>query len=223
MLKRLEAKAAPPAKATTTYEQRMQQFVLADHESLGGLTEKQAAIFTSRVQPILERRCGNSSCHGKLAENEFVLKRNRGRASPLIAERNLATVLKQIDFKQPASSPLLRVLSSPHTRDGRPVLSGQAGNVQKKIIVDWIRSITDGTKSAATLPSNGIQTASLTKSVPGTDAQRDEPTAATRSLTEAEKTLVNEVRLSNENDPFDPAEFNRKHHGRNTTRNNQDR
>ncbi|MFK7822084.1 MAG: hypothetical protein AB8G99_25530 [Planctomycetaceae bacterium] len=221
MLKRLEARAAPPAKVKHSYEQRMQQYTLADHESLGGLTEKQAAIFTSRVQPILERRCGNSSCHGKLAENEFVLKRNRGRSSPLIAERNLAAVLKHVNFKQPDTSPLVTAVTGPHVRDGRSVLPGHAGGVQKKIILDWVRSITEATEvSPAPQPGN-VQTASLRSTqLPNQDIV---PTAATRSLTKSEAKLVKDVRLSNENDPFDPAEFNRKHHGSNTPRKYQDR
>ena len=213
MLKRLEANVVPQRKKveTRTIEQRrMDRLIKADRESLGGLTEKQAATFVSRVQPIMERRCGNASCHGGSSSTNFKLTRSRGRSSRLVSERNLAVVLKQIDFRNTPNSPLLRVLSEPHTRDGRPVLPDRSGSVQKKIIIDWVNSVAtkDGTKPP--LPG---EVRSLSKSEAPDSSTTTQPISAARALTESEIKTVKELRKSNEEDPFDPAEFNRKHHG----------
>lgn len=213
MLQRLEAAAVPQrkkAETRTLAQRRMDQLLKTDHESLGGLTDKQAATFVSRVQPILERRCGNSSCHGSSSETEFVLTRSRGRSSRLVSERNLAVVLKQINFRNASDSPLLRVLSEPHTRDGRPVMPGRSGTVQKNIILDWVNSVVtkDGTKPS--LPG-GVRPPSKPEVPDSTKTAQS--ISATRALTESEIKTVKELRKSNEEDPFDPAEFNRKHHG----------
>lgn len=207
MLRRLEAKAVPPAAPKTMAQARIESFRNGvKHESLGGLTEKQAGIFTSQVQPILERRCGNSSCHGSRSNNDFKLKRTRGWSSTLTAERNLAVVLKQIDLRKASDSPLLQVFETPHTRDGRPLFPGRGGQVQKKIILDWVNSVV-GEQSEKTDTRTEIASVKPMRKTAAIEA-------VTRPVTETEKKLVKDIRLSNEHDPFDPAEFNRKHHGR---------
>lgn len=204
ILKRMEAdvvktRTKPKVTAQTIAQKGMDQFLQTPHESLGGLTDKQAGVFVSRIQPILERRCGNSSCHGSASTTDFILKRTRGRSSRLTAERNLAVVLQYVDFKQPTESQLLGVMDRPHTRDGRPLFSGRAGTIQERIIRDWVASITEETKSSA------VANEKKTVAVSRTEKK-------TASLSTEEKQLVEEVRASNEKDPFDPAEFNRKHH-----------
>lgn len=216
MLKRLEARAVPktqPRNSKTLAQRRIDHFMRSEHESLGGLTDKQAATFVGRVQPIFEKNCASTSCHGSGSTTDFILKRSRGHSSRLVSERNLAVVLKQIDFKQPEKSPVLRVLDEPHTRDGRPVLSGRGGTVQKKIILDWVHSVVtkDGTRPVAV---DEVRLASVKSTAAPPSLQKpDEPVAATRALTTTEQALIREVRASNEDDPFDPADFNRKHHG----------
>lgn len=219
MLKRLEAQATAQTKTPvkTIAERRMDQFLRTDHESLGGLTDPQAAAFVSRVQPILERRCGNSSCHGSASPSDFVLTRTRGRSSQLVAQRNLAAVLKQVDLANPGESPLLRVMETPHTRDGRPVMPGRAGRIQKQIIVDWVNSL-----AAAESPSTP-QTAAKAVARTASSGRRQpsaSPRAPVKQLTPPAPTvrpedqkLLEKIRRSNADDPFDPAEFNRKHHG----------
>ncbi len=225
MLKRLEAGvAAKTRKPQKTLAQRkMDQFIRTEHESLGGLTDKQAAVFVSRVQPILEKSCGNSSCHGSRSTTGFVLTRSRGRTSRLTSERNLAVVLKQIQFDQPNTSPLLKAIDEPHTRDGRPIFSGPAGKIQEKIVRDWVTSMTAGssrsvaTQRPSTTPAIGA-TEQTQKTVASTQASiRTEPASAvdgaTRTLTNGEQETLKQIREANENDPFDPDVFNRRYHG----------
>ncbi len=240
MLKRLEADvsqtAAKSAPATRTLAQRrLDQFMRSDHESLGGLGDRHAADFVSRVQPILERRCGNSSCHGSSSPSEFQLKRTRGRSSRLVAERNLAAVLKQIDFHDPPASPLLQAIDEPHTRDGRPVMPGRSGTIQRQIVLDWVTAVTAGQASRGTTTdppqlasvpqTTGVMTAggavpadrtgpgvvqtSAAVPPPGTD-RSGQPA---RPITPEQQKLLQEIRASNEPDPFDPSIFNRKYHG----------
>ena len=204
MLKRMEASVVKQKRQVisqqTIAQKKMEQFLRTDHESLGGLSDAQAGVFVGRVQPILERRCGNSSCHGSASKTDFVLKRTRGYSSRLTAERNLAVVLKYVDFREPQNSALLDVMDRPHTRDGRPLFSGRAGTVQKKIVRDWVEAVTE--KSASARKSEPTRTAQVTKV--------SDP--ALSKLDDAEKKIITKIRASNEKDPFDPAEFNRRHH-----------
>ena len=237
MLKRLEVLAAPkPAteKPKTLKQRRMDQFLRTEYESLGGLTEKQAATFTARIQPILERNCGNSSCHGSRATNDFVLKRSRGRTSRLVSERNLAVVLQQILFENPESSPLLKAIDEPHSRSGRPILTGPAGRVQRDIIVAWVKSVTakDAEPATAAIPPSvfpssrsprrdrSVVTAGASKTTAPTAIR---PTGVTRKLTESEHELLRQVRAGNQEDPFDPGVFNRRYHGTQGNKNNPGR
>lgn len=228
MLKRLEALAAPKPvkeKSKTVAQRRIDKFMRSDYESLGGLTEQQAATFTARVQPILERNCGNSSCHGSRAKNEFVLKRSRGRSSRLFSERNLAVVLKQVLFEDPTASPLLKAIDKPHAGDGRPILTGPAGRVQRGIIVDWVASVTTKDNEKPALPkANALgKPAQAARSVrdrvvvpaSGTNPPLS-PTGVTRELTKTEHTLLRQVQAENQDDPFDPEVFNRRYHSTRT-------
>ena len=83
----------------------------ADSEALGGLPRDGALEFVRRVQPLLLNRCGMGGCHGAHAKNRFRLEHVRiGVTGHRPAtQRNLASVLGQVDFERVVASPLLTV------------------------------------------------------------------------------------------------------------------
>ncbi len=91
-------------------------FVVPEVESLGGLSKETATAFTARVQPLLMNKCGNASCHGSASESGFKLHSVRfgSNGHRLYTERNLAELLRYIDIKDPALSPLIAVPQGSH-------------------------------------------------------------------------------------------------------------
>ncbi|MEZ6031642.1 MAG: hypothetical protein R3C17_00940 [Planctomycetaceae bacterium] len=75
--------------------------------SLAGLNRSVAHAFVRKVQPLLMNKCATSGCHGTGTKSEFELVSTHRGSTPAIAERNLAAVLKQIDFLNPSGSALL--------------------------------------------------------------------------------------------------------------------
>ena len=112
-------------------------------EALGGLSRESAREFVLRVQPLLSNKCGNASCHGPRATNEFRLTRVVGTrfGSRVFSERNLAAVLKQIDLDRPADSPLLRVPRGEHGNVRRPVFDGRPAAAQIELLRRWVEAV----------------------------------------------------------------------------------
>jgi len=112
-------------------------------ESLGGFSRELAQQFPRRIQPILLNNCGNASCHGPRAENDFRLKLvgpTRGTHRHAV-EENLASVLRYVDFEQPLRSPLLTIPKGDHGVRGRTLFQGPRGNDQYAELVQWIKDI----------------------------------------------------------------------------------
>jgi hypothetical protein len=157
MLQRVDALLDPPEPAV---EQRapvrqIGGFEVAEVSALAGLDPEHARFFTERVQPILMNKCGNASCHGPAAENEFRLTRVRltGGAHRVHSERNLAVTLKYVDRRSPDRSPLLLVPQGNHGRAGRAIFDGPFGDEQFGTIREWVRGIAqtgDGLMSRGT-------------------------------------------------------------------------
>lgn len=111
-------------------------------ESLGGLPKDVAQEFVVRVQPILSNKCGNASCHGSTAtaRNGFQLVPTRGgNGNRAAAERNLASVLLQIDADAPERSPLLTALNGTHG-GVRTIFYGSKAGEQTDAIRSWVKS-----------------------------------------------------------------------------------
>ncbi|MBM4075381.1 MAG: hypothetical protein FJ267_07035, partial [Planctomycetes bacterium] len=123
-------------------------FILPEVESLGGLSKETAAVFTSRIQPLLLNKCGNTNCHGKASKNSFVLHPNRVGANGhrSLTERNLAAVVEQIDLQEPALSPLLSVTKGNHGR-ANSLFSGHGGSEQLKSLRAWVKSVAEEKRS----------------------------------------------------------------------------
>ena len=118
-------------------------FQAPEAKSLSSLSRESAREFIRTVQPILINKCGNGSCHGTRAKNDFRLTRVRiGRGSHRVfVERNLAATLKFVDFDKPEASPLLSRSSGKHGHGGRAIFYGNYGADQFDALRDWVRLV----------------------------------------------------------------------------------
>jgi hypothetical protein len=145
MLQRLEDLHATPRithhNSTGKGPKTEDDFEQPDVESLGGLTRKTAQEFVQQIQPILVNRCANASCHGGSSQKEgFALTPGRGdRSSRVFAERNLAAVMKYIDFETPDRSALLMEPRGNHA-GSKSVFSGVKGKDQYDALRQWVRN-----------------------------------------------------------------------------------
>jgi hypothetical protein len=219
MLARLEdmllAKSPPPKPAVTVADGLLQPEV----EALGGFSRPTAAQFTARIQPLLMNKCGNASCHGAAANNDFRLTpvRLEGLGHRRGTEQNLALVLKYVDVQQPHQSLLLEKIRKAHGGAAYAALSGAQGNDQQKQIRDWVLAVANERRAEE---ERLAQRTRLGKK-PATTAAAVEPAVALASASETVETqpsatdepeTVRVAPLSSlpprGSDRFDPAEFN---------------
>lgn len=144
MLQRLEQKlnphkiiSTPKPKASKIDEDGFDE---PDSQSLSGLSRETAHLFIRQIQPILVNNCGNGSCHGSGAKNRFQLTHVRigYGAHQIHAERNLAMVIREIDFDSPSSSPILKRSQDGHARSVRYVFRGFSGQKQRDKLEEWV-------------------------------------------------------------------------------------
>ena len=95
--------------------------------SLAGLNRNVAHSFVRDVQPLLMNKCATSGCHGTSATSQFLIVSTHRGSTPAIAERNLAAVLKQIDFSNPQTSPLLKIGEQAHGNMASSAFPGRSG------------------------------------------------------------------------------------------------
>ncbi len=132
----------PPAVAPPAPLKTSDGFLQPNVESLGGLSRETATLFTSRIQPILLNKCGNASCHGNNATNDFRLSnaRTSGNGSRQTSERNLAETLRYIDLDDVGKSQLLSLSTGGHGGRGA-IFSGPAASDQFKLIRSWALTV----------------------------------------------------------------------------------
>ena len=129
----------------------------AASKSLGEFTRPVAQNFVQRVQPLISSRCATGGCHSS-SQDSFSFESLRYGSTPLIAERNLSAVLKQLNVTSPDGSPLLTAGENAHGGMTVAVFQGRSGSVQLEILRAWVRS------AAAELTS--IQTADSLPDLP---------------------------------------------------------
>lgn len=112
---------------------------VVEARSLAGFSAPVAERFVRQVQRVLVSKCSGGGCHSG-NHGDFQLQAMRNGSTPLIAERNLAAVIRHIDVQAPESSPLLTALSGNHGGLKTPVLRGQAGRVQAEMLREWVLS-----------------------------------------------------------------------------------
>ena len=210
-----------------------------ESRSLAGLSRPIAQEFTRHVQPILMNKCATAGCHGTNAESTFQLSSTARGSSPVIAERNLAAVLKQVDLTRPSSSAFLSVLEKAHGGQSVSMFRGRAGSLQMKVLRDWVYSAANDIAPEANLEiaerkaaveearrkslitavreasESGNSVASF-QSSPGSTSMSDNPHGRLRSIEETDHAFLEDAEKANAEDAFSPSAFNRKYHGRTT-------
>lgn len=129
----------PKETPAATYAAR-QDKTSVDAESLGGLSRETAAVFTTKIQPLLKHKCGNASCHGPNTDQQFRLQApgpvNQGHR--VFSERNLSAILKEIDLLDPEQSRLLVKGRQAHGGTNGSPFSGPGGQGQWERLVAWV-------------------------------------------------------------------------------------
>ena len=187
--------------------------------SLAGLSRSVAQDFTRHVQPILMNKCANAGCHGVRSISSFQLTPSHRGTSVSIAERNLASVMKQIDLTRPSSSPLLTTLEGNHADSTTPVFRGRSGAVQVKTLRDWVGAVSNDIapelNEQVRERQEQIQLASMSGTVePGSDSAINESTMAPHgrvlTTTETDVQFLQKASRANARDAFDPSKFNQQ-------------
>lgn len=218
----LESESAPPAAArprtsgVTEFAPGLYQPDPAEVKSLGGLSRPVAQEFTRHVQPLLMNKCASSGCHGGVENGRpFRLSNAHRSTSPLIAERNLASVLRQIDFERPAESPLLQALDGTHGNSATPLFRGRAGAVQMRTLRDWVNALVRdiSPETASDSSAENLVARDSRVGIPPVTADEDAPAHGRFLSTEVtDRRMLQETRRSMAQDPFSPAVFNAKYH-----------
>lgn len=196
-----------------------------DTTALGGLSRDVARHYVTRIQPLLLNKCGNTRCHGSHHEGEFRLLRRSG-PSRVLAERNLATILQQIDLRNPDASPLLQVPVGNHAARGGTVFFGPTGVEQFEDLRLWIHALAQEQQSAvaqaspvhpprtpARSESTSAPEALTRRTTPGTRSPVTSPSQQTASpaTVQPDRDFVDQVLQEEQPDAFDPNEFNRRY------------
>jgi hypothetical protein len=202
--------------------------------SLAGLSRPVATDFTRHVQPIVVNKCATSGCHGVNSQSSFQLTSTARGANPVISERNLAAVMKQVDLTRPSSSPLLLVLEKAHGGQAVSMFRGRAGSLQMKVLRDWVADAANDIAPDANLDvkerlaelekirrqamitsvREGSESQSPVHSIQETSARESNPHGRLKSIDETDQDFLAEAERTNADDAFSPSSFNRKYHGR---------
>lgn len=200
--------------------------------SLGGLSADVARDFVRDVQPLLANKCGNASCHGP-GVNDFELVVPRQGSTPAIAERNLAAVMRFVNPARPEQSPLLTTGTSQHGQMPVPALRGRSGAKQISVLRAWVNAVAEELHTSGTSVGDSVATdvapagespgANLADvpqlsggGLPQRTSGASTPLGRIRELPERDARVLEEVRYQGRQDPFDPADFNRRYHGGST-------
>ena len=225
-LRRLEEIINPQAPLHETRQKSAAEaFAPPPAVSLAGLDQDTARVYTTRVQPLLLKKCGNASCHGNPETSDFELLPVRG-GSRITSERNLAAVLKRIDVAKPDASDLLTGFAGNHGRGGRPVFNGPEADRQLKILQDWIEQVaarqngepapTVQQKPKHAMPAGGIawKASPFGNSPAPRFVAPDGPAAHAAVKTPSQQSAaLRKALLEQRPDAFDPRAFNRMVHG----------
>jgi hypothetical protein len=221
----------------TEYSKPKRTTVDMESRSLAGLARPIATEFTRHVQPILINKCATAGCHGVNAESTFQLTSTARGSSPVISERNLASVLKQVDLTRPSSSPLLLVLEKAHGGQAASMFRSRAGSLQMKVLRDWVQAVANDIAPEANLEvaerKAALDEARRKSLIAAAREASDRPAhlagyqktvesepidgnphGRIRSREETDQEFLEDAERANANDAFSPSAFNKKYHGR---------
>jgi hypothetical protein len=96
-------------------------------------------LFTSRVQPILLNAC--VTCHSRGRGGDFQLHRTYEGGQRLSTQKNLASVLRQVDTGRPELSPLLIKAVSLHGDATQSPLKAGRKSLPFQTLQSWVQSV----------------------------------------------------------------------------------
>ena len=200
--------------------------------SLAGLNRTVAHAFVRDIQPLLMNKCATSGCHGTGAKSQFQIVSTHRGSTPATAERNLAAVLKQIDFSNPPTSPLLKIGEQAHGNMASSAFPGRSGATQFRVLQNWVRQAShdiapDAIAEAAEqggpeseFAQSGIRQVAARNESRGRVEKLQTPEDASgnphaRQLTtdDTDGRFLQQAKYANRRDAFSPDEFNRRYHG----------
>jgi hypothetical protein len=244
MLQRLEEILEPgrvaPLPVTPRRRLTADGFEPAAVQSLAGLSRENAIQFVRKIQPLLMNKCGNAYCHGQRASNDFRLVRVRaGRASHRVySERNLTTLLKYIDMKNPDKSPILVKPLRAHGPAGRTIFFGSGGKLQVRNLKNWVRTMArenagDNDDAVTTKRSRDVFEANVSirhndeggHSTPTSGQEQNQsprPRQFPLSGKNEDDDRINRSLRHKRPDVFDPSVFNQQSRTMRPTKRNQD-
>lgn len=192
-------------------------FEAADAESLAGLSPEAAKQYVIRVQPLLLNRCGNAACHGPASPQEFQLAHVRRGLNRTTLE-NLNAVLRYVDRSDPEKSPLLKISSGTHGRNGRPIFYGAAGEQNLATLREWVAQLANDPTGDSENPATNAFARRTREEEPDETLIRgvpeESPSLTPEQRAEQEKEeLLNSILQNEQEDAFDPDEFNRRFGG----------
>ena len=131
--------------------------------------------FTNTIQPILVNQCSTAGCHGPATSSSLRLMRVAAdrTQSRRATQRNLHSVLTNIQHDQPDGSPLLMMPVRPHGGSQTAVFSSRQA-MQYRQLVEWAYAVANKRVPKA----NGTGASPLDWPVA---AAKDDPKATTRA------------------------------------------
>ncbi len=202
--------------------------------SLGGLSKANAREFVDHVQPLIVNKCSGGGCHMATHSGFAVFSTRRG-TTPLISERNLASVLNHVDFSNPQQSRLLIAGTESHGGSNSPVFRGRTGNAQLQVLLNWVKAVTDELDPVNSPDSDtgkaagqllGLQNNSDNGQIRLASAQGTSPDNADLQMSQEvamphgrrmssaamDQKILADVKQLDRKDPFDPQIFNQQYH-----------
>jgi hypothetical protein len=200
--------------------------------SLAGLSRSVAHAFVRDIQPLLMNKCATSGCHGSGGKSQFQIVSTHRGSTPAIAERNLAAVLKQMDFSNPPASSLLKLGEQAHGNMASSAFQGRSGAMQLSVLQNWVRQAAHDIAPEATadaaeqggaeseLAHSAIRQVAATHESPGEvkllrmpDGAPGNPHARLLTTDDTDAKFLQAAKYANRRDAFSPDEFNRRYHG----------
>ena len=116
---------------------------VAEAEPLAPISADAQVAFLRSIQPMLVHNCATGGCHQSGQAQHFQLNRwaLEGRGNADLVRRNVAAVVREINFEEPATSPLASWARTPHGPDpqsqSRPLSARQSA-----LLLDWLNLAT---------------------------------------------------------------------------------
>jgi hypothetical protein len=159
------------------------------------LNAESLSLYVTKVQPVVMNAC--ASCHASGKTNGFQLTRafEGGLANRKTVQRNVTSILAQVNTDKPELSPFLLKAVSIHGDMGQPALKGKQAQAYK-ILEDWVQLTIANNPQLRERPAGP----NVPLNVP--EPKADEPAAPKKEDKPA----------TGPSDPFDPSIFNRQMH-----------